>query len=75
MTRSCAVCRTLAVAVVSAFAATVVAQSPQEQERRPQVPDTGGPSATYDPLETFAPFTMPQSVTVYRSADGSPAPA
>jgi hypothetical protein len=28
----------------------------------------------YDPLQTFAPLTLPQPVNRYRSADGSPGP-
>ena len=60
MTHSCALRRAVAAAAVFAFAATMSAQQPQGQGRRPQVPDGGGRSATYDPLKTFAPYTMPQ---------------
>ncbi|WP_245536481.1 hypothetical protein [Terriglobus saanensis] len=74
MTHSCVVRRAVAAAVVFAFAAAMAAQPPQGQGRRPQMPDTGGRSATYDPLKTFAPFTMPQPVNAYRGADGAPDP-
>jgi peptidase M1-like protein len=30
---------------------------------------------TYNPLESFAPLTLPDPVTLYRSADGTPGPA
>ena len=33
-----------------------------------------GTSAHFDPRQTFAPFTYPQSATAYRSASGKPAP-
>jgi len=74
MTHSCAARRALTVVAAFAFAATMTAQVPQEQGRRPQVPDTGGRSATYDPLKTFAPFTMPGPTSPYRGADGAPLP-
>ncbi len=45
------------------------------QGGRPQLPDTGGRSATYDPLKSFAPFQMPDSVNSYRSGNGAPGPA
>ena len=35
--------------------------------------DPPGP-APYDPLATFAPFTMPEPVNAYRSGDGAPGP-
>jgi hypothetical protein len=73
MTYSCAVRRSLTTA--AAFAVALAAQPSQGQDRRPRVPDTGGRSATYDPLKTFAPFTMPQPSTVYRGGDGAPQPA
>jgi len=31
-------------------------------------------AASYNPLETFAPFDMGQPPTVYRAADGRPGP-
>src|ERR1700733_10113726 len=65
--------RALAAVSAFAFAATMAAQSPEGQGR-PQVPDTGGRSATYDPLKTFAPFSMPQPATSYRGGDGAPGP-
>ncbi len=64
----------LVAAAAFAFAATVVAQEPAQQGRRAPVPDTGGRSATYDPLKTFAPFNMPQPATSYRGGDGAPGP-
>ena len=63
-----------ALAAILAFAAPLAAQQPQEQAHRPQAPDTGGRSATYDPLKTFAPWTMPQPANAYRSGDGAPGP-
>lgn len=33
------------------------------------------PDSRFDPLETFAPLTLPQPVNAYRSGDGSPGPA
>jgi Peptidase family M1 domain len=73
MTYSYSVRRALAAISAFAFAATMAAQSPEGQGR-PQVPDTGGRSATYDPLKTFAPFTMPQPPSSYRGGDGAPTP-
>jgi len=32
------------------------------------------PQSRYDPLKTFAPLTLPDPVTVYRSGDGTPGP-
>jgi hypothetical protein len=75
MTHLCALRRGLAVAAVFVFAAIIAAQGPEGQPRRPQVPDTGGRSATYDPLKTFAPYTMPESPSSYRGADGAPTPS
>jgi len=66
--------RTLALSAAFAIASVMIAQSPQGQNRRPQVPDTGGRSATYDPLKTFAPYTMPDPVSASRGADGAPTP-
>ena len=74
MTHPCAV-RALAAATAAIFATTLAAQVPQGQGRRPQMPDTGGRSATYDPLKTFAPFMMPQPSNVYRGGDGAPGPS
>jgi hypothetical protein len=75
MPHPCAL-RRIAVAVATfAFAATLVAQPPAGQQRRQQLPDPGGRSATYDPLKTFAPFKMPDAVNSYRSGDGAPGPA
>ena len=39
------------------------------------MPDTGGRSATYDPLKTFAPLTLPDAVNSYRSGSGAPGSA
>ncbi len=33
------------------------------------------PQGSFDPLKTFAPLTLPDPVTVYRSGDGTPGPA
>jgi len=74
MTHSCALRGAVVAAVAFALGATLVAQQPQGQGRRPQLPDFGGRSATYDPLKTFAPYTMPQPVNAYRGADGAPGP-
>ncbi|WP_263409950.1 M1 family metallopeptidase [Terriglobus tenax] len=74
MTHSCAMRGGLAAVAVLALAATMAAQPPQEQGRRPQMPDTGGRSATYDPLKTFAPYTMPLPPSGFRGADGAPTP-
>jgi len=35
---------------------------------------THAQSPTYDPLQTFAPLTLPDPVNAYRSSDGSPGP-
>src|ERR1700750_3007174 len=34
----------------------------------------GATAATFDPRETFAPFTYPQTVNAYRSGSGMPGP-
>lgn len=75
MTHSCAARRALAIVAAFAFAASMSAQQPEGQQRRPQMPDFGGRSATYDPLKTFAPYTMPLPPSYYRGADGAPTPA
>lgn len=64
----------LATAAIALSATLAVAQPPEGQQRRPQMPDTGGPSATYDPLKTFADFTMPYPQNVYRGGNGAPGP-
>jgi hypothetical protein len=69
------ICRTLAAIAAIALAAVAIAQAPPGQNRRPQAPDTGGRSATYDPLKTFAPYTPPEPISPYRAGDGSPTPA
>ena len=74
MTPLCAVRRTLAAVVALTFAAALAAQQPQGQVRRAQIPDNGGRSATYDPLKTFAPYTMPLPPSGYRGGDGAPTP-
>ncbi|MGD0443960.1 MAG: hypothetical protein ABSA39_08485 [Edaphobacter sp.] len=74
MTYSCAVHRALVAVAAFAFVATIAAQAPQGQGRRSQAQDTGGRSATYDPLKTFAPYTMPLPTTSYRGGDGAPTP-
>jgi len=55
--------------------AALAAQQPQGQVRRAQIPDNGGRSATYDPLKTFAPYTMPLPPSGYRGGDGAPTPS
>ena len=35
---------------------------------------SGAPARHYDPLQTFAPLTLPQPVNRYRSSDGAPGP-
>ncbi|HEY8997934.1 MAG TPA: M1 family peptidase, partial [Edaphobacter sp.] len=75
MTHSRAARRALATVAVFAFAASMSAQQPEGQQRRPQMPEFGGRSATYDPLKTFAPYTMPLPPSYYRGADGAPTPA
>jgi hypothetical protein len=47
------------------LAATVVAQAPAAGS---------GAKAVFDPRETFAPLTLPESVNSYRSANGAPGP-
>ncbi len=44
------------------------------------VPFTGAqgassPASAYDPVKTFAPFTMPDPVNAYRSSNGAPGPS
>lgn len=39
--------------------------------RQPAAP----PAARYNPLETFAPLTLPEPVNAYRSSNGTPGPA
>ncbi len=75
MPHPCAMRRVATAAAIFTFVATLAAQPPAGQQRRPQLPDTGGRSATYDPLKTFAPYTMPDSVNSYRSGNGAPGPA
>ena len=75
MTPLCAVRRTLAAVIALTFAAALAAQQPQGQVRRAQIPDNGGHSATYDPLKTFAPYTMPLPPSGYRGGDGAPTPS
>ena len=75
MTPLCAVRRTLAAVAALTLAATLAAQQPQGQVRRAQIPDNGGRSATYDPLKTFAPYTMPLPPSGYRGGDGAPTPS
>ncbi len=38
-------------------------------------PTPPAPRASFDPLKTFAPLTLPQPVNAYRSADGTPGPS
>ena len=49
---------TLLLAAALSFASVGIAQSP----------------ASYDPLKTFAPLTLPDPVNSYRSANGAPGP-
>src|ERR1700760_655055 len=74
MQHSRAMRRSVIAAAVAFTATLALAQPPEGQQRRPQLPDTGGPSATYDPLKTFAPFQMPQTANIYRSGNGAPGP-
>ncbi|MET0281263.1 MAG: M1 family metallopeptidase [Steroidobacteraceae bacterium] len=76
MSHRSAVSRAASALAVLLLAATVAAQQPApEAPRRPQLPDTGGRSASYDPLKTFAPYTMPLPASAFRAADGAPAAA
>jgi hypothetical protein len=67
--------RVAGAALVMGLGANAHAQQTASPEppRRAQVPDTGGRSATYDPLKTFAPYAMPLPASSTRSADGAPA--
>ncbi|HEY2050426.1 MAG TPA: M1 family metallopeptidase [Caulobacteraceae bacterium] len=57
-------------AAVTALAAIVGVTSPAWA----QTPEKSAPASRFDPLETFAPISMPEAVNRYRSGDGSPGP-
>ncbi|SNT43963.1 hypothetical protein SAMN05421770_11711 [Granulicella rosea] len=61
-------------AAAAVLVLVTAATAQQQPERRAQAPDTGGRSATYNPLKTFAPYNMPQQPNAYRGGDGSPGP-